>query len=321
MVQWINILLFSAVLFIMLGIAFLVGSKSRRRIMQDRLGRIAEDGKGETGYEGDLIRNVRYSDIPYLERVFNMGKFGTEIRHFLTQAGVSLKVGPFILLSLILAVLGWLIGSWMIENALVGIGMMFLFGAIPFLVVARKRQKRLLKFMEQFPDALELLANALRAGLALSGGMRIVAREMPEPVGGEFWIVSEEHNLGLDIKEALVRLSHRMDIQDVKLFVTAVILQKETGGNLVEILENTTSIIRDRFRILSEARVFSAQGRLSGIVLVMLPIVMIGVISILMPEYLKILVEDPIGKYLITAAAALQLIGILTIRKIVRIRV
>ena len=84
MVQWINILLFSAVLFIMLGIAFLVGSKSRRRIMQDRLGRIAEDGKGETGYEGDLIRNVRYSDIPYLERVFNMGKFGTEIRHFLT---------------------------------------------------------------------------------------------------------------------------------------------------------------------------------------------------------------------------------------------
>lgn len=315
------ILVFFAVLLLVLGGLILIESGRGDRRLRTRIKEMGEGPAAAGARDLDLIRLRRYSEIPVLERLLSAGKLGEAISLFLLQANVSMSAGAFLLLSLTLAVSGLLIGAYVGRLAIATPILFVGLGAIPFLVVARKRRRRLQRFMEQFPDALELIANALRAGMALSGALRIVAHEMPNPVGGEFWVATEEHNLGLDIKESLMRLNRRVDIPDVRFFVTAVVLQRETGGNLAEILDNTTSIIRDRFRILSEARVLSAQGRLSGVALVLLPIVMTGVLSVIAPGYLNILVTDRAGKYMLGACLVLMVIGILAIRKIVRIRV
>jgi tight adherence protein B len=315
------ILVFFAVLLIVLGAHLLKESGRGERKLRARIKEMSEGPAAAGRRDLDLIRYRRYSEIPLLEKLLSAGKLGEAISLFLLQANVSMSVGAFVLLTLTLAVSGLVIGSFVHRLAFVSPLLFVGLGAVPYLFVAQRRRKRFHKFTEQFPDALELIANALRAGMALSGALRIVAHEMPDPVGGEFWVVTEEHNLGLDIKESLFRLNRRVDIPDVRFFTTAVVLQRETGGNLAEILDNTTSIIRDRFRILSEARVLSAQGRLSGVALVLLPIVMTGVLSVIAPGYLRILITDHAGRYMLATCLVLMVIGILTIRKIVRIKV
>lgn len=321
MVSTATILVFCAILMVAFGVSLLFESNRESRRLKERLKEIGGAGPSSEWAEREIIRNRKFSEIPLLERLLSSGRYGAAIELFLTQANVKTSVGSFLLMSLTLGALGMLAGVWIVRFRFVGFLLAFLLAAIPYMVVASKRRKRFQKFLEQFPDALELIASALRAGLAFSGAMRIVAHEMPDPVGGEFWVASEEHGLGLDIRESLVRLNRRVDVPDVRFFVTAVILQRETGGNLAEILENTTSIIRDRFRILSEARVFSAQGRLSGMVLVFLPVVMAVILSVLSPGYLRILVDDPIGRYLLIGSVFLQFVGMIAIRRIVRIRV
>ncbi|MFH1679383.1 MAG: type II secretion system F family protein [Candidatus Eisenbacteria bacterium] len=315
------LLVFVAVFFIALGVILLLESGKGEKKLRERVKEIGGGGSPAARRDLDLIRHRRYSDIAPLEKLLSAGRMGAAISLFLAQANVSLSVGSFVLLTLTLAFAGLLVGSHVSRLPIAGPFLFFALGIIPYLVIAQRRRKRFQKFTEQFPDALELIANALRAGMALSGALRIVAHEMPDPVGGEFWVTTEEHNLGLDIKEALFRMNRRMDISDVRFFVTAVVLQRETGGNLAEILDNTTSIIRDRFRILSEARVLSAQGRLSGVALVFLPIVMTIVLSIIAPGYLSILTSDPVGKYMLGTCLVLMVIGIFAIRKIVRIKV
>jgi tight adherence protein B len=192
---------------------------------------------------------------------------------------------------------------------------------LPLFYARQRKFKRIRKFEEQFPDALDMLNRALRAGLALNGAIQIVADESPDPVAKEFRVLFEENRLGLDMKEALKKLGGRVDSAELHLFVTAVILQRETGGNLAEILERTAVIIRDRFRILGDIRTLTAQARLSGFILTVLPIVMAAVIYVVAPEYLKGLVADQIGRALIVAAVALQVIGFLVIRRIIDIKV
>jgi tight adherence protein B len=166
-----------------------------------------------------------------------------------------------------------------------------------------------------------MLTGALRAGLALTGAIQVVAEESPDPVAQEFRVLFEENRLGLDMKDALKKLAGRVDSKELHLFVTAVILQRETGGNLAEILEQAAYVIRDRFRILGDVRTMTAQARMSGFVLFVLPIVMAGITLVVAPEYLKGLVADPAGKYLIMMAVALQIIGFFIMRRIVNIKV
>jgi tight adherence protein B len=317
----IPILVFLAVLLVTVGGYLFHESGRKRRHLLTRVKEMGEGRPAAAARDLDLIRTRRFSEIAPLERLLSAGKIGEALGLLLSQANVRMSVGAFVLLSLALAALGLLIGSFVNRTFIVSPLLAGGLGLLPYLVVTDRRRKRFKKFMEQFPDALELIANALRAGMALSGALRIVAHEMPDPVGGEFWVATEEHNLGLDVKETLMRLNRRVDIPDVRFFVTAVILQRETGGNLAEILDNTTSIIRDRFRILSEARVLSAQGRLSGVVLVLLPLAMAGILSVLAPGYLSLLLADKIGKTMLGICIVLMAIGVLTIRKIVKIRV
>jgi tight adherence protein B len=243
------------------------------------------------------------------------------IDRLLVQAGLTMTVANFLGVTFAVAAAGGLI-AYLITHRLPLAALAFvLAGVIPLLVLFYKRMQRVKAFNEQFPDALDLMVNALRAGFALGGAIQMVAEESPDPVGTEFRILFEEQKLGLDIKSAMANLTDRLDSTDVGFFATAVIVQRDTGGNLAEVLEKIAYVIRDRFRILGEVRTFTAQGRLSGFILGVLPIFMAIVLSILSPGYMRILLDDPFGKALLVTALVLQLLGFYFIRRIVNFKV
>ncbi len=243
------------------------------------------------------------------------------IDKLLVQAGVSMTVGAFLAISLSLAVVVGLVVYTILRHGLFAAVAACFAGLIPTMVVHYKRHRRMRAFDEQFPDALDLMVNALRAGFALGGAIQLVAEESPDPVGTEFRIVFEEQKLGLDIRQAMINLGERMSSTDVGYFATAVIVQRDTGGNLAEVLEKISYVIRDRFRILGEVRTFTAQGRLSGFILGVLPIFMAIILTFLSPGYINILLDDPFGRALLAVAVVFQVLGFFSIRKIVSIRV
>jgi tight adherence protein B len=184
-----------------------------------------------------------------------------------------------------------------------------------------RRKRRLKKFAAQLPEALELVARALRAGHSLAAGFRLVSSEMSEPIGGEFNRVFEEQNLGIPFEEALEGLTERVPNLDLKFFATAVILQRQTGGDLAEILDKIGSLIRERFKIWGQVQALTGEGRLSGIVLLALPPMLFVAVYRMNPDYLMLLFTDDLGKKMLIGGILMQLLGALVIRKIVNIRV
>ncbi len=232
-----------------------------------------------------------------------------------------MNVGTFALLTMVAFGVAWILARTTLHHALLALAIGMGGAAIPYVVVVIKMNRRIALFSEQFPDAIDMIVNALRAGFAMNGAIQMVAEESPEPVASEFRILFEEQKLGLDIRQALVNFSERMNTTDVPIFVTAVLIQRDTGGNLAEVLENIAYVIRDRYRILGEVRTFTAQGRLSGFILALLPLFMAGVLSILSPGYIEGMAEDQLGSVLISVAVVLQVVGFLWIRKIVNIKI
>ncbi len=190
-----------------------------------------------------------------------------------------------------------------------------------FLFVTYKKSIRQRQFAEEFPDALDLLVSALRAGISFSAALQIVADESPEPIRSEFAIVVEEQALGVDLRDALSNMANRVDSLDLKFFVTAVVLQRAAGGNLTEVLDNTGKLIRDRFRILGDIKTFTSAGRLTGVVLSALPAGMCVFMIMVAPDYFHKMWDHPMGRTILGLAFFLQLLGWLTIRKIVNIKV
>jgi tight adherence protein B len=191
---------------------------------------------------------------------------------------------------------------------------------LPYIYVVIKKNARMKKFSEEFPDALDLLVSALRAGLSFSAAMQIVAQESPDPVRSEFAVTVEEQALGLEFREAMVNMTQRVDSLDLRFFVTAVILQRDTGGNLAEVLENTSRLIRDRFRVLGDIATFTAQGRLTGWILLSLPLSITVFTVAIAPEYFRPMLETEGGRMALFIAGFMQLTGALIIRKIVNIK-
>jgi tight adherence protein B len=177
------------------------------------------------------------------------------------------------------------------------------------------------QFEEHFPEAIDLLNRAIRAGHAFTTGLGMIASEAPEPIAGEFRTTFEEQNFGLPLRDVLKNLSERVPLIDVRFFVTALLIQKETGGNLSEILENLSRVIRDRFRIYREVRTKSAHGRLTAGILIALPPLMVIGLGIVNPHYIKVLIEDPLGPKILWAGAIMQIIGSMLLWKIIHIEV
>ena len=192
---------------------------------------------------------------------------------------------------------------------------------IPFLVLNVKRGKRMRTFEEAFPEALDLISRALKAGHAFSTGLKMVADEMDEPVGPEFRKTFDEQNFGLPLKETLDNLTQRIPHIDVRFFATAVLIQRETGGNLAEILENLAHVVRERFKILRQVRVYTAHGRMTGYVLLALPAVLCIALSFINPDHMNLLFRERIGQMLLMTALVMQAIGYFWIRQVVKIEV
>jgi tight adherence protein B len=246
---------------------------------------------------------------------------GNALGRWIAQAGVKASVGSILLLAVFSAVsaalLLSLVAGWrwgMPIGAVLG----FL---IPFVVLRMKRRRRLYTFEERFPEALDLISRALKAGHAFATGLKMVADEMPEPVGPEFRKTFDEQNFGLPLKDALDNLTLRIPSLDVRFFATAVLIQRETGGNLSEILENLAHVVRERFKILRQVRVHTAHGRFTGWVLLALPAFLAVALMFINPDHMNLLFRERLGQQMLMAALIMQVIGYLWIQKVIKIEV
>jgi tight adherence protein B len=313
-----SVLVFLAVL--TAGVALFVhqGGETSRRL-QKRLGDLNRAGR--EGPQVDVVRDSTYTSIPWMDEALRRVNLGQQLELLLYQAGMSMRVGV-----LLLMIVGWGVGGYFLgllvthrmAPALLFLG---LAAPLPYVYVRIKKHQRMKAFAEEFPDALDLLVSALRAGLSFSAGMQMVSEESPEPVRSEFAVTVEEQSLGLDFRETMVNLTRRVDSLDLRFFVTAIVLQRESGGNLAEILENTSKLIRDRFRILGDIKTFTAQGRLTGMILLALPLSISVFMFVMTPDYFKPMLENQAGRTALMFAGGLQLMGALAIRKIVDIKV
>jgi tight adherence protein B len=253
-----------------------------------------------------------------METLFN--RFG-DIGRLLKQADTQLTPTQLAAISLILGAGGAALGvvARVHVAALVPVGLFMAF--LPLFWLLWRRKRRLKAFAVQLPDALDMLARALRAGQSLGAGIGMVASEVAPPLGKEFGRVFEEQNLGIPWEESLDALTERIPNLDLKFFATAVILQRQTGGDMAEILDKIAGLIRERFKIWGQVQALTGEGRLSGVVLMGLPVVLFVAVYRLNPEYVMVLFTDPMGKKMLAVAVFLQILGALTIRKIVNIKV
>jgi len=249
-----------------------------------------------------------------------ISRFGNITRLF-EQADTTLTVSRLVLISGILALAAAGVGA-AARTPLALLPVVALAAAfLPLFWLLWRRKRRLKAFAVQLPDALEMLGRALRAGQSLAAGFQMVSGEMSLPIGKEFGRVFEEQNFGIPLDESLRDMTERIPNLDLKFFVTAVILQRQTGGDLAEILDKIGNLIRQRFQIWGQVQALTGEGRLSGIVLMALPVVLFFAVYYLNPEYMMLLFTDPMGKKLLAGAIFLQLVGALVIRKIVNIKV
>lgn len=289
------------------------------RTLRERVGP-ARSGREEAP-RLKIERDDRLSAVPVLDRLLRGLSVARRIELLLYQAGMQMRVGTFLLLTAVGGIVSYLAAVTVFHHWLHGIVAAALGACAPLLFIRWKKSSRMRAFAEEFPDALDLLVSALRAGISFSSALQIVADESPEPVRSEFAIVVEEQTLGLELREALMNLANRVDSLDLKFFVTAVVLQRDTGGNLTEVLDNTSRLIRDRFRILGDIQTFTAQGRLTGAILSCLPLGLAIFMLLVAPNFFQKMWDNPTGRAVLGFAALMQILGALVIRKIVNIRV
>jgi len=278
-------------------------------------------GRKPAAVKTELIKAAeRLSAIPSVDAALLRGRDALgPVERLLSQANSEMTVAAFLCLCALVATVTLAIVMWFTRWFLVALPIALVAGWVPVLVMNFNRQQRILRFEEQFPECLDLLARALRAGHAFTTGLLMVADEMPAPVGPEFRTIYDQQNYGLPLPQALKAFAERVPLLDAKFFVTAVMTQRESGGNLAEVLDNLSSVIRDRFKVKRQIRVISAHGRLTGWVLTAVPPVLAFVQFVIAPENLQTLVKDPMGIQFIEAAIFLQVTGALIIRRLVRI--
>jgi tight adherence protein B len=275
--------------------------------------------------EGEQITNFRKSDrlsaIPWLNRKLLQFELAPRLQALLAQADVKLSGGALLTsCALLFTVFAYLV-YLRLHSPLIALPAGLLGGCIPFVWVFRKRAKRLDRFQQGLPEALDLMVSALRAGHSLIAAIGSVARECADPVGCEFKTCFEEQNYGLELKTALDNIIKRVPLQDLRIFATAVMIQKESGGNLAEVLDKTAHVIRERFRLKRQVGVHTAQGRMTGWVLTLLPVVLGVALYFVNPEMMRILWTNPTGIKMLWTATGMIVVGGLIIRHIVNMDV
>lgn len=292
----------------------------RKRGMVDQLRALANEPIAGAGPGAGVFRSA-VTQSPWLRPIISRVPQLQDAEFLLQQAGVSWTLQTLVILSIGMAVgLGSMTliatGSVPVAGLATAIGAL-----LPSSYVRRRRTKRFNAFEEFLPESIDLVGRALRAGHPLSAGFKMAADDGPEPVAGEFRRVFEEQRFGLPLQDSLLALADRVNLIDVRILVTAILIQREVGGNLAEILDNLAAVVRARFTIRRQIRVYTAQGRMTGYLLSVLPFIIFSILYMLNPQYMSILFTDPIGKILIVVAIAMQLMGFLWIRKIIKIEI
>jgi tight adherence protein B len=320
-------ILFAVLVFLVVAMAaFFVFSvfdqrSARARLLKERLADERKAPERTPEEELALMRDEQLSQIPALDNLLRRSARVSAIQKMLVQGGLTIRAGNFIGLCAVCGIAATIVAygfSRRIEIAWVALLVGFV---LPYSYASMKRTKRFNKFDELFPEAIDTLARAVRAGHAFTTALEMITNEVSEPIAGEFRQLYEEQKFGMPVRDALLNLTERMPSVDVKFFVTAVMLQRETGGNLAEILDNLSYVIRERFKIQRQVRVYTAQGRLTMALLMGMPPIIVVVMMALNPAFIRPLFSDPIGHTLLVGGITLQTVGYFVIRKIIRIQV
>jgi tight adherence protein B len=310
----------AVVMAIYMAVMKVPGMMAQRRL-NERLQGISQAPDEEVEAATLLVKVQHKGPMPGIDRILGGTTRGSALGRWIDQSGMKASISGVLLISTILGVvLGLLV--MLLARAQWGflIGGVIGFG-LPFFVLKVKRTRRMRAFEEQFPEGLDLISRALKAGHAFATGLKMVADEMPEPVGPEFRKTFDEQNFGLPMKDSLDNLSFRIPLLDVRFFATAVLIQRETGGNLSEILENLAHVVRERFKILRQVRVYTAHGRFTGYVLLALPAVLAIALMFINPDHMNLLFRERLGQMMLLGALVMQALGFLWIKQVIKIEV
>jgi len=290
------------------------------RLIEKRL--LALSASRDRTQASSLLKERMFSQVPALERIMLQLPRVQRLDQFMLQGGLNWTVGRLLLMCLALWVAGLAALTVVLnQSLLLGAALALAPAMLPWLYVVRRRGARLKRFEQQLPEALDLMVRALRSGHAFSSALQMVGEEMPEPVAGEFRIVHDEVNFGVSMPQALANLAERVPLTDLRYFVLAVQVQRESGGNLTEVLGKLSRLIRERLKLLARVRVLSSEGRLSAWVLGLMPFALAGLMSVVSPKFISLLWTDPIGVSIVKTMLFLMLLGVLLLRKIVRIHI
>jgi tight adherence protein B len=298
------------------------GGGAMEDVIQRRLEEVRRtERRGNVSLEVKILRDEMLSNVPELNQILIKSQWVGSLRKYMNQAGVTTKPANILLFMAVLGLTAYIFVQYLYHQTSFSVIAAVIGASVPVAVISWKRRKRFAKFEERLPDALDLLGRAVRAGHSFTTGLELIAEESAEPIAGEFRTTFEEQNLGLPLRDSLLNLTERMPLVDVRLLVTALLIQRDSGGNLAEILDELSRVIRERFRIYREVKVKTAQGRLTAGILIAMPLIMLAVIGALNPGYIRVLFVDPTGRTMLMVAAGMQIFGSLLLWKIVNIEV
>jgi tight adherence protein B len=270
-----------------------------------------------------LVNEVApHSSVPALDRLLTRADGVRQpLEMLIERSGLQITAGHLILGTVFAAALGGVIAWWLTWEIWAAVIGLVVLGMIPYAVVRSVATRRIAKFEEQFPEAIDLISRALRAGHAFTTSLGMVAEEVAEPVRSEFKLLYDRQNYGMPLPDALRNFAERLPLLDARFFVTAVLTQRESGGNLAEVLDSLAALVRERFRLKRQVRTLSAHGRITGFVLASLPIVLSVLLYLIAPAHISRLVTDPIGVRMVMAVVVLQVIGFIAMRRIINIEI
>ncbi|RZA33915.1 MAG: type II secretion system F family protein [Lysobacteraceae bacterium] len=282
---------------------------------------VMSGSSGRSGERISILKQRPYSRNAAFDAILHRVPLAHRVDALLVQSGTGNTVGQFLAWSTgCMAATGLTSLGWQLPLALHVVAAL-LGLCVPWMLLRRARQRRLIRIEQQLPDAADFIARALRAGHSFSNVLQIVGNELPEPLSGEFRIAREEINYGVPMNEALHGMAARIPLTDLRYLIIAVLIQRESGGNLAEILGNISQIIRARLKLVAHVRVLSAEGRMSAVILTLLPFAVLAMMMVTNPKYINMLTSDPKGLHMVWCGVGLMVIGIVWMRKIIRIRI
>ncbi len=268
-----------------------------------------------------ILRQDTFSSTPWLDDVIRQLPGSIGLSGLIRQAGKEWKVGSVLLGCLGATLAAWWLGSVFIESGPLALLAAVAVGLTPIAILYILREQRFRKFDDLLPEAVDLMSRGLRAGHSIAAVLEMVGNEITDPVGSEFRALHKEQTLGLPMRDAMVNLVERMPRDDMRFIATAILLQKESGGNLAQILDKTSVLVRERARLRGQLRIYTAQGRITGWILCIAPFAMFGLLSLVNKHYTKALFSEPMGIHMVEGALVLMLLGVLVIRKIIDVKV